>query len=285
MTVWKNGTDSGIKCEKLKVDIINSNTNTGITTRTKVMHNVKNSYILHTWKDIQILLLCLGYCLIGFYTPHSSWICRSSCHMSRRRRLQRSVERKKKEKKAEFHHLLEKLWHIPDKLWGNQNTQLKSINQCYFVVKTWQKNVFLFCSVWRYKQGAPGRPQMSFSSCSNSRKLVRIHQSLWAANKFPQSVNQCTATDSPHQQGPCCCHGYGTFKPCVLDFTLPGEIVLKNHSIGSFQASVRTHVWYEKKSTHTLPHLQQIKQDRLFLPTLPPPSTAGQIWLAGPSSS
>lgn len=52
----------------------------------------------HTWRDIQILLLCLNRSPTGFYTPRSSWTCRSNCHMSRRRRSQRSAGEKRKEK-------------------------------------------------------------------------------------------------------------------------------------------------------------------------------------------
>lgn len=46
---------------------------------------------VHTWTDIQILLRYQDHFPIGFYTPRSFWTCRSSCHMSRRQKSQRSA--------------------------------------------------------------------------------------------------------------------------------------------------------------------------------------------------
>lgn len=57
-------------------------------------HDEQQEQQSHTWTDIQILLRCQDHSLTGFYTPRSSWTCRSNCRMLRRRRWQRSARGK-----------------------------------------------------------------------------------------------------------------------------------------------------------------------------------------------
>jgi len=112
-------------------------------------------HMTRTWMDIQILLLCLGHFLIGFYTPRSSWTCRSSCHMLRRRRLQRSVGGKRKKNRKNTmnlttHHQwpLTRPFHILRKK-QKRTTWYLFINFLYVGLRIYNSNIRFYFDWWK----------------------------------------------------------------------------------------------------------------------------------------